>query len=82
MCRISPIRKNEVRENPIPKSMTGIIFCNMNSGNYFRIDSEYLPLQKGYMCTEVILDDDGNIEQELSTGFQTRKEVEMWIDFE
>lgn len=54
----------------------GDIIFDERSGNYFRIDSEYKELQNGYWCTMVTLDDDGNVIEELSSGWRTKKEVE------
>lgn len=58
----------------------GTILFDECSGNYFRVDSEYKELQHGYWCTQVELDDDGEIISEESSGWRTKKEVESCID--
>lgn len=57
----------------------GTIFFDEASGNYFRVDTDYAPLQKGYLCTMIELDEDGEVCQEYSTGWKTKREVERWV---
>lgn len=57
----------------------GAILFDQRSGNYYRVDSEYKELQDGYWCTMVELDCDGNISDEISSGWLTKKEVENCI---
>lgn len=59
--------------------MKGKIFLDLASGNNYRIDSEYDKTRKAYWCTEVILNDDGEVEEELSSGWQTKNEVEKYL---
>lgn len=55
------------------------VYFDVRSGNYFRVDSEYLELQNGYMCTIVELDDDGNIIAEDRSTLWSRYDVEKAI---
>lgn len=55
------------------------VYFNQRSGNYFRVDSEYLELQDGYMCSIVELDDDGNIIAEDRSTLWSRHDVEKAI---
>lgn len=57
----------------------GTILFDYCSGNTFRVDSEYKELQNGYWCTNVEVDEDGNVTAELSSGWKTRKEVEKCL---
>lgn len=57
----------------------GKILFDEYFGNYFRIDSEYKELQNGYYCTVVEVDDYGNIINEISSGWRTKKEVERCL---
>lgn len=53
----------------------GTILFDARSGNYFRVDSEYKELQNGYFCTMVEVDEDMNVTEELSSGWQTKAEI-------
>lgn len=55
------------------------VYLDARSGNYFRIDSEYLELQNGYMCSIVELDDDGNIIEEDRSTLWSKYDVEKAI---
>lgn len=55
------------------------VYFDARSGNYFRVDSEYLELQDGYMCSIVELDDDGNIIAEDHSTLWSRYDVEKAI---
>jgi hypothetical protein len=55
------------------------VYFDVRSGNYFRIDSEYLELQNGYMCSIVELDDDGNIIEEDRSTLWSKRDVEKAI---
>lgn len=55
------------------------VYFDVKSGNYFRVDSEYLELQDGYMCTIVELDDDGNIIAEDRSTLWSRYDIKKAI---
>lgn len=57
----------------------GDVLFDEKSGNFFRVDSEYLELQNGYMCSIVYLDENGNIEETESSSLWTRNEVERCL---
>lgn len=45
----------------------GDIIYFESSGEYYRIDSKYSELQHGFWCTHVEIDENGIIENELSS---------------
>ena len=56
------------------------VYFDQRSGNFFRVDSEYLEMQDGYFCSIVYLDDDGNIIDEERSTLWSKYDVEKAIN--